>query len=149
KQMEAKLALQSIREVQEHYRLYEQLNIRLAHNPTLNQYTDDLILGELSLSFRGNNIKFETQMLLLLFHAFYFIHKGEYRSALMIFKALSKLFEENLSMWNFPPYDYLSTLDGILNSLGNMRQYAEMQNYIDKLAELQKGDYTRSEEHTS
>lgn len=142
KQMEAKLALQSIREVQEHYSLYEQLNIRLAHNPTLDQYTDDLILGELSLSFRGNKNKFETQKLHLLFQAFYFIHKGEYRSALMIFKELSKLFEANLSMWNFPPYDYLSTLDGILNSLGNMRQYAEMQNYIDKLAELQKGDYT-------
>ncbi|MVZ66236.1 hypothetical protein GQF61_10235 [Sphingobacterium sp. DK4209] len=142
KQMEAKMAIQSIREIQEHYSLYELLNIRLANNPTLDQYTDDLILGELSLSFRGNKTRFETQKLHLLFQAFYFIHKTEYRSALMIFKELSNLFEENLSMWNFPPYDYLSTLDGILNSLANMKQYTEMQAYIDKLSGLGKGDYT-------
>ncbi len=142
KQMEAKMAIQSIREIQEHYSLYELLNIRLANNPTLDQYTDDLILGELSLSFRGNKTRFETQKLHLLFQAFYFIHKTEYHSALTIFKELSKLFEENLAMWNFPPYDYLSTLDGILNSLANMKQYTEMQAYIDKLVRLGKDDYT-------
>lgn len=142
KQMEAKMAIQSIREIQEHYTLYELLNIRLANSPTLDQYTDDLILGELSLSFRGNKSRFKTQKLHLLFQAFYFIHKREYRSALGIFKELSNLFEDNPSMWNFPPYDYLSTLDGILDSLGNMGHFSEMQAYVSKLKSLGLGSYT-------
>ncbi len=142
KQMEARMTLRAMNEVQEHYSLYELLNIRLANNPKIGKSTDDLILSELNLAFSKSRNRFETRKVHLLFQSFYFIHKSEYQSAFLIFKDLSNLFEKNEALWNNPPYDYLSTLDGILNSLRSLFQFEEMQDYIDRIRSFVAANYT-------
>src|SRR3546814_10373005 len=44
-------------------------------------------------------------------------------------------------MWDYPPYDYLSALDGILDSLRSIGYYEEMALFIDKSASLAKRSY--------
>lgn len=146
KQMKAKHTLQSLRQLHEHYSLYELLSYRLtkdalAVNGKSDKKINDLILSELSLTTRGSQHEFEPQKLHLLFQSFFFIHTGEYRSALRIFNELNKLIESNESMWDYPPYDYLSALDGILDSLRSIGYYEEMALFIDKAASLSERPY--------
>lgn len=142
KQMRAKLILQSLRQLQEHYSLYELLSHRLTKGTlTIDRRINDLILSELSLTTRSCRTEFEPQKLHLLFQSFFFIHTGEYRSALRIFNELNKLIESNESMWDFPPYDYLSALDGILDSLRSIGYYHAMTPFIEKAASLGNGPY--------
>lgn len=44
-------------------------------------------------------------------------------------------------MWDFPPYDYLSTLDGILDSLRSIGYYRDMVTFIGNAEVLSNGDY--------
>ncbi len=146
KQMKAKHTLQSLRQIHEHYSLYELLSHRLTkgrrpESSNQDKQVNDLILGELSLSTRGSQHQFEPQKLHLLFQSFFFIHSGEYRSALRIFNELTKLTEANEPMWDYPPYDYLSALDGILDSLRSIGYYQEMAPFIDKLTALSERTY--------
>ncbi|MGV3762860.1 hypothetical protein [Parapedobacter sp.] len=146
KQMKAKHTLQSLRQLHEHYSLYELLSYRLTNdalavNGKSDKKINDLILSELSLTTRGSQHEFEPQKLHLLFQSFFFIHTGEYRSALRIFNELNKLIESNESMWDYPPYDYLSALDGILDSLRSIGYYEEMALFIDKATALSKRPY--------
>lgn len=146
KQMKAKHTLQSLRQIHEHYSLYELLSLRLTkgkrpENSKQDKQVNDLILSELSLSTRGSQHQFEPQKLHLLFQSFFFIHSGDYRSALRIFNELTKLTEANESMWDYPPYDYLSALDGILDSLRSIGYYQEMIPFIDKLTALSERAY--------
>lgn len=146
KQMKAKLTLRSLHHLQEHYSLYELLSHRLmkgafAIDKKSDKKINDLILSELSLTTRGSQYEFEPQKLHLLFQSFFFIHTGEYRSAIRVFNDLNKLFEANRTMWDFPPYDYLSTLEGILDSLRGIGYYRAMQEFIEKAESLGKGEY--------
>ncbi|SEL84515.1 hypothetical protein [Parapedobacter koreensis] len=146
KQMKAKHTLQSLRQLHEHYSLYELLSHRLTKgvlhsNGKRDKRINDLILSELSLTTRGSQYQFEPQKLHLLFQSFFFIHTGEYRSALRIFDELNTFIESNESMWNYPPYDYLSALDGILDSLRGIGYYREMAHFIDKIVALSKRTY--------
>ena len=147
-QMKGKHTLQTLRQIHEHYSLYELLSHRLTQGKltkNIKQQKDkqinDLILSELSLSTRGSQQLFEPQKLHLLFQSFFFIHTGEYRSALRIFNDLAKLIEANEPMWDYPPYDYLSTLDGILDSLRSIGYYEEMESFISKLENLSGKPY--------
>src|SRR5690606_34883007 len=108
KQMKAKRTLQSLRQLQEHYSLYELLSHRLIKgvlsiDENSDKKVNDLILSELSLTTRGSQDEFEPQKLHLLFQSFFFIHTGEYRAALRIFNELNRLIESNESMWDYPP----------------------------------------------
>jgi len=141
KQLEAKLLLKSIHEIQDHYNLYELLSYRLANNPIMEENTDDLILGELNLTFNNRKNIFETKKIHLLFQSHYFINKGDYQSALLIFSDLVNQFETNPTLWNSPPYDYLSTLDGIINSLRNTHQFEEMLPFLEKIQTLLLDNY--------
>ncbi|WP_262250131.1 hypothetical protein [Parapedobacter soli] len=146
RQMKAKHTLQSLRQLHEHYSLYELLSYRLtkgvlAVDGKSDKKINDLILSELSLTTRGSQHQFEPQKLHLLFQSFFFIHTGEYRSALRIFNELNRLIESNEPMWDYPPYDYLSALDGILDSLRSIGYYPEMELFIDKAASLSKRPY--------
>lgn len=142
KQMEAKMIISSINEVQEHNNLYELLSLRVANNSKKLQNSDDLIFGELNLIFNKNKPRFETKKMHLMFQSFYFIDKGDFQSALKIFKELSFLFESNPTLWSYPPYDYLATLDGILNSLRSTFQFEQMQEFIDKVNNFQNDNYS-------
>jgi hypothetical protein len=44
-------------------------------------------------------------------------------------------------MWDFPPLDYFSSLDGILDSLRAIGRYDEMDFYIKKLMNLDSGNH--------
>ena len=48
------------------------------------------------------------------------------------FYELNKLFEQNIDLWSSPPADYLSSLEGILDSLRAIKRYDEMPFFIEK-----------------
>lgn len=105
--MKAKLTLQSLRQLHEHYSLYELLSYRLmkgalAIDGKSDKKINDLILSELSLTTRGSQYEFEPQKLHLLFQSFFFIHTGEYCSSLRIFNELNKLFDANRANVGLP-----------------------------------------------
>ena len=133
--------LKDIRNTHEHYSLYEILKYRLVHSGnTLSEEgrkkLDDLILSEMSLISGRGKKNFESQKLHLLFQAFFFTNIGDYKSALKSFYVLNNLFEQNTAIWNFPPIDYFSSLDGIIDSLRAIGMYEEMDFYIKKMKKL-------------
>lgn len=142
RQMEAKSKLQAVNEIQEHYSLFELLNVRLSKKANVSMESSDLIFSELNLVFNKKVPRFETKKLHLMFQSFYFIHKSQYEAALKVFEELSALFETSSFLWNSPPYDYLSTLDGMLNSLRSTSQFDRMQEFINKIDDLLQDDYT-------
>ncbi|WP_236978220.1 hypothetical protein [Membranihabitans maritimus] len=140
-QTKSKNLLQLLRQVQEHHSLYELLEYRLINSGSSLSENDrkklnDLVLTELSLITRGVQHSFESQKLHLLFQSFFFTHTGDYLSAMKIFKRLNNLFEENRTIWDQPPYDYLHALEGILDSLRTINQFDEMELYINKVESL-------------
>ncbi|ETZ20956.1 hypothetical protein [Pedobacter sp. V48] len=143
-QMKGKQTLQVLRQTHEHHSLYEILSHKLLNRGiTLNDEDnlDDLVLSELGIITRGSNHRFESRKLHLLFQAYFFIHKSEYGAALALFKKLNTLMELNESILDFPPYDYLDTLEGILNSLLQINYFDEMQYFISKIAGLASKPY--------
>ncbi|AHM63164.1 hypothetical protein D770_24595 [Flammeovirgaceae bacterium 311] len=145
-QMKAKSTLRLMHQIQEHYTLFELLRHRVINAGNSISDTDktklnDLLISELSLTTRGSQDNFESQKLYLLFQSFFFISVGDYTSSLKSFKELNSLFELNESIWNFPPYDYLSALEGILDSLRTIRYFNEMEYFINKVEKLLKQEY--------
>jgi tetratricopeptide (TPR) repeat protein len=140
-QMKGKKTLQVLRQTHEHHSLYELLShkllnegINLANNS--DKSLDDLVLTELGIITQGSSHRFQSRKLHLLFQSYFFIHKGDYNAALNLFKQLNKLMEKNEAIMDFPPYDYLDTLEGIISSLISIKYYEEMPYFIDKIAAL-------------
>lgn len=102
---------------------------------------NDLLLSELSLVTRDLKDNFESRKLHLLFQSFFLTHVNESKSSLKSFYDLNLLFEENENVWSYPPYDYLQTLEGILNNLRTLRYYQEMEFYIQKVEQLSNSNY--------
>ncbi len=145
-QMSLKTNLAKIKQIQEQFSLYELLKLRtinqvLISKPSNNKNIQDLIFSELSLISGKNKKIFSAQKLHLLFQSFFFIHISDYKSALRVFKSLNEEFEANEEIWDFPPYDYLSALDGILDSLRTIGRYDEMSFYNEKLENLLSKTY--------
>lgn len=145
-QMQSRQSLLDLRQIHEHYSLYELLSHRLTYSSSILSEKDkkklnDLVLTELSLITRRGKKDFEPKKLHLLFQSFFFMHTGEYKSALKVFKELNALIQANEAMWDYPPYDYLSALDGILDSLRNIAYFNEMDYFIDKTAQLAERSY--------
>lgn len=145
-QGKARDVLKDIRNTQEHYSLYELLKYRLVHtgkkiSEESKKQMNDLILSEMGLVAGRVKKNFESQKLHLLFQSFFFIDIGDYKSALKAFYILDKLFEQNVTIWNYPPLDYFSSLDGILDSLRAIGFYTEMDYYINKLELLDDQSY--------
>jgi hypothetical protein len=140
-QMKAKNILRNLHQIQEHSSLFELLRYRLIHSGRSLSNKDkmelnDLLISELSLATRGSRHNFETQKMHLLFQSFFLIHIGDYKSSLKSFTELNHLFERNEDIWNFPPYEYLYTLEGILDNLRTIKYYEEMEFYINKIEKL-------------
>lgn len=138
-QMKGKQTLQVLRQTHEHHSLYEILSHKLLNKGiSLNDENnlDDLVLSELGIVTRGSSHRFESRKLHLLFQAYFFIHKSEYGAALGLFKKLNSLMELNQAILDYPPYDYLDTLEGILNSLLQIKYFEEMGYFISKVAGL-------------
>ncbi|GAA5222354.1 hypothetical protein [Membranihabitans marinus] len=142
-QTQSKSKLQLLRQIQEHHSLYELLKYRLLHSEKTQskqnqKKLNDLILSELSLITRGKEKSFESQKLHLLFQSFFFTHSGDHKSGLKIFTQLNQLFEQHQHLLEAPPYDYLTTLEGILDSLNTLGQYHEMDYYLTKITNIRK-----------
>ena len=151
-QMKGKSALKMLSQIHEHYSLFELLKLRLIDrgktiSEQAKQNMNDLLLSELSLITNKVSYNFESKKLHLLFQSFYFTSTGDYRSALKTFSELNDLFESNDKTVDIKPADYLSSLEGILDSLRTIRAYDEMDFYIDKVNGLINPKYTEQFNH--
>jgi hypothetical protein len=146
RQMKARDTLKTVRDTHELYSLYELLKYRLTHSGKIlseggRKQLNDLLLSEIGLVTGRIKNNFESGKLHLLFQSFFFTDIGDYKSALKTFYELNRLFEQNTSIWNLPPLDYLFSLDGILDSLRTIGYFSEMPFYIAKMSQLTNPDY--------
>ncbi len=145
-QMKAKTLLRDINQIHDHHSLFELLKYRLIHagkissKEQLNKL-NDLVLSEMALAGNKPTNSFAAQKLHLLFQSFFFTNIGEYTSALKTFSSLNQLFEKNLALLDNPPLDYLSALNGILDSLHTLAYFDKMNFYIEKLDQLNQTIY--------
>jgi hypothetical protein len=145
-QMKARDVLKDIRNTHEHYSLYELLKYRLIYSGKAlseedRKHLNDLLLSEMSIVNAKVKSNMESRKLHLLFQSFFFTDIGDYKSALKTFYELNRLFEKNKVLWRYPPLDYLSSLDGILDSLRTIGYFDEMPYYIQKLQQLDETAY--------
>jgi hypothetical protein len=147
KQMKARNILKALLQIHEHHSLYELLKCRLIYtgkslSENEKRQLNDLLLTELSLVTSKVSHNFESKKMHLLFQSYFFTSISDYRSALKTFSELNELFESNLEKLENPPNDYLSSLEGILDSLRTIRGYEEMPFYIDKIGVLINAKYS-------
>ena len=147
--MNAKNALRLLHKIQEQSSLFDILKFRglrsgKSFSKKDNEKLNDLLISELSLVTRDFRDNFESNKLHLLFQSFFFINSGDYKSSLKCFYDLVDLFENNESVWGFPPYDYLSTLEGVLDNLRAIGYVDNLNYYIEKLDQLTRRDYPDS-----
>lgn len=145
-QMKAKDILKSMNHIQDHHSLFETLKYRLVHSGKISSEEDkkrlnDLMLSEMILLSSKSKSSFAAQKLHLLFQSFFFIDIGDYQSALKTFFALNKLFELNLGLLDTPPLDYLSALNGIVDSLHMLQRFADIDFYSEKIQKLDQPAY--------
>lgn len=116
------------------YRLMYKGNVRTAkHKEDLN----DLVVSESNLMNVPSQNSFETNKIHLLFQSNYCLIVGDYKTALKTFYELNELFENNRQLWAESANDYLSCLEGILDSLHTIKQYEEIDFYIEKVKQIQ------------
>ena len=145
-QMKTRDVLKEIRNTHEHNSLFEILKHRLVHSGKTiaaenRKQLNDLMLSELSIINAKSKHNLESRKLHLLFQSYFFTNIGDYKSALKTFYELNRLFEKNNEYWHNPPQDYLSSLDGTLDSLRTIDAFEEMPFYIAKLEQLDKEPY--------
>ncbi|RVU03042.1 hypothetical protein EOD41_03655 [Mucilaginibacter limnophilus] len=146
-QMKARNLLKSQFQIHEHHSLYELLKFRLINiGRSLSEHhkkqLNDLLLSELSLVTNKVAHNFESKKLHLLFQSFFFTSIGDYKSALKTFSELNELFEINIHILGDPPYDYLSALEGIMDSLRTIKAYDRIEFYINKVGGLIRSSHT-------
>ena len=144
-QMKTRDVLKEIRNTHEHNSLFEILKHRLVHSGKTiaenRKQLNDLMLSELSIINAKSKHNLESRKLHLLFQSYFFTNIGDYNSALKTFYELNRLFEKNNEYWRNPPQDYLSSLDGTLDSLRTIDAFDEMPFYIARLEQLDKEMY--------
>jgi len=146
KQMKAKDILKNISHIQDHYSLFELMKYRIVHSGKIASDDDrkrlnDLMLSEMTLVAGKSKNSFAAQKLHLLFQSYFFTDVGDYQSAFKTFHSLNKLFEQNGKLLEHPPLDYLSALNGILDSLHALGNYTEIAFYLDRLKQLDQSAY--------
>lgn len=121
------------------YRLY---NLEQVRSDKQKEAMNDLVLSELNLISNNNNYqRFESMKMHLLFQASYYLHTGSYKSAIRYYAELLDLFDEYEHLKRNPPIYYLSTIEGIINSLLTAGLYYEIPLFIEKLEHLKGGNY--------
>jgi hypothetical protein len=148
-QMQAKEILRLLDNIHDHHSLFELLRYRLVRTGKVaseeeKRRMNDLVLTEMVLVGGKSRNSFATRKLHLLFQSHFLTNVGDYNSALKTFDALDKLFEEHPGLLDKPPLDYLSALDGILDSLHTLNRYDEIDRYIDRLSLLDRPEYPES-----
>jgi hypothetical protein len=140
-QTKGKSSLKSLSQVHDHHSLFEILKTRLtclgmSVSEEAKRTFNDLLLSELSLVTSKVAFNFQATKLHLMFQSFFFTSIGDYRSALKTFSELDALFQNNMENAGYLHLDYLSTLEGILDSLRTIRAYKQMPEYILKVKAL-------------
>lgn len=97
---------------------------------------NDLVVSEMSIMASSNLESFEINKLHQLFQANYLISVGDYKSAYHSFFELNNLLETNKHMWSDPPFYYVLTLEGVLESLRSLYNYEGMTYFIEQLKNL-------------
>lgn len=145
-QMKAKELLKHVNHVQDHHSLFELMKYRLLHAGQIlsdehRKKLNDLMLSEMILMTGKMKNNFAAQKLHLLFQSYFLTNVGDFPSALKTYRELNKLFEDNLSLLDHPPLDYLSALDGIITSLCMLKNYDEIEYYSTRLEQLYQQPY--------
>lgn len=133
--------LKTIRRINEQSSLYELLRHRIIYqgNTRSKKQKDslnDLVFSEMSIVASSGVENFEIKRVHQLFQSNYLIGVGDYKSALHSYYELNRLFEDNKHLWNSPPYYYLQVVEGILDNLRGIKNYADMSYFIDQLKKL-------------
>lgn len=97
---------------------------------------NDLVVSEMSIVASSGIENFEIKRVHQLFQSNYLIGVGDYKSALHSYYELNKLFESNKHLWNSPPYYYLQVVEGILDNLRGIKNYTEMNYFIEQLKKI-------------
>ena len=143
KQMKIQEILRYVRNNHQHNSLYELLRHRFVYKGNTRtadhkKELNDLVVSELGLMSNPVGETFETHKTHLLFQAQYFITINDYKSALSAFYELNELLEEHQYLWIDSPIDYLSAIEGILDSLRAIQRYDDMHYFINKLPGIPK-----------
>lgn len=143
KQMKIQEILRYARNHHQHNSLYELLRHRFVYKGNTRtadhkKELNDLVVSELSLMSNPVIETFETHKTHLLFQAQYFITINDYKSALSAFYELNDLLEEHQYLWIDSPIDYVSTIEGILDSLRAIQRYDDMHYFTQKLLGIEK-----------
>lgn len=141
KQFKLNETLKHLRKINEQSGLYEILKHRLltrgySRSEEDKRYLNDLVYSEISIVANLAPESFEISKLHQLFQSEYLISVGDYKSALRSYYELSNLFEAHKHLWNTPPLFYLLTIEGVLESLRSIHNYAGMGYFIQKLKEI-------------
>ena len=141
KQFKLNESIKILRKVNEQSALYEILKHRLhtkgySRSEEDKRYLNDLVYSEISIVASLAPENFEITKLHQLFQSDYLISVGDYKSALRSYFELSNLFETNKHLWSNPPVYYLLTIEGVLESLRSIRNYAGMTYFIDQLKKI-------------
>lgn len=140
KQMKAQALIRQLSAMQQHLSLYELLRHRSVHkghvrNAQQKTALSDLAVAELSW-VSGHADTLNTHKTHLLFQAHYFIAINDYPSALLAFYELNDLFDRHPLFWADKPLDYLSCVEGILDSLRTVHDYEGMNKFLHKLGRI-------------
>lgn len=138
KQFKINQAIKYLRKINEQASLYENLKHRItykghARSQKQKEQLNDLVYSEISIVASLTEDNFEISKLHQLFQSNYLISVGDYQSALNSYVELNNLFEANKPFWSNPPIYYLETLEGVLESLRGIRNYAGMTYFIDQI----------------
>lgn len=141
KQMKIDELLKYQKSIHQHTSLYELLRHRLLYKGGVRtkeqkDELNDLVMTELGYNSNPLADTFESDKIHLLFQSYYFITINDSKSALKTLYDLDRLMENNKQLWIERPIDYLSAIEGILESLLSIRQFAEIQPFLDKLQKL-------------
>jgi|GEM_PF-127143 len=133
--------LKAISQAHQHQSLQDLLKHRLIHKGSIRtakqkEELNDLLMCEMGITSRSTGNAFETQKTHLLFQSTYYLTISDYKSALKAFFELNQLFERNAYLWNESIADYLSCLEGIMDSLRNIKRHDEIEFYLEKVRNL-------------
>jgi hypothetical protein len=144
-QMKGKDVLKNLNHIHDHYSLYELLKFRLIHAGKIvseegKKKLNDLVLSEMVL-VGGKAKSFSSQKLHLLFQAYFFTDVGDYKSAVKSFYKLNQLLQDNLALLDNPPFDYLSALNGMMDSLRMLNESSDVNDYLARIKNLDQPFY--------
>jgi hypothetical protein len=142
KQMKIDELLKYQKNIHQHTSLYELLRHRLMYKGTVRTKEqkaelNDLVVSELNYNANPLADTFESEKIHLLFQSYYFITINDHKSALKTFYELIDLLDNNKHLWIERPIDYLSTIEGILDSLLSIKQYTEIQLFLKRLSQIE------------